>query len=135
MSAENKNSDKSTLARYLLSKGRGVEKMMPPPAATQPGLKPRNTNVSAKSPPSAATTYQHKNTPAIVKRNQVLKNGGQWFSSPTDVLSPCSQKLWRQRPANHETVPIQVAKLNLMQADDTDEQASPAPGETMDTSN
>ncbi|XP_053214596.1 uncharacterized protein LOC128397858 [Panonychus citri] len=39
-------------------------------------------------------------TPAIVKRQQAIKNS-EWYNSPTDnVLSPCSQRLWKPKKDN-----------------------------------
>jgi len=93
---------KMNLPQYLLTKGKRAETK--PQLMMRPtGLKTRDTNVSL-SPPNEGHTANAEavmithNTPGNVKRKEVLKC--KWFNSPTDVLSPCSQKLWRKGPAN-----------------------------------
>lgn len=124
------------LPHYLLSKGKREIK---PPIVRGNGLKVRDTNVTTTSPPNGGQKGDGRvatnSTPANVKRKQVDK----WFNSPTDILSPCSQKLWK-RPIG-EVVTV-VAKLNLLEAVEEDEDEvtsggkvdfSVASGESMDT--
>ncbi|KAI1309085.1 hypothetical protein HDE_00294 [Halotydeus destructor] len=111
------------LHRYLLTKGRsgGGSKSGKMAMMNNGGLKNRDTNVSPPSKKAAMSKEGDGSTPAIVKRKQIIQRG-RFLNSPTDVLSPCSQKLWR-RPTAHglESMPPVVPKLNLMAGIDEDE--------------
>jgi hypothetical protein len=54
-------------------------------------------------------------TPANVKRKQVMERMG--INSPSDLLSPCSQKLWKRTPAE-----MAGTRLDLMAGNDDDPQ-------------
>jgi hypothetical protein len=113
---------KMNLPAYLLSKGKGGAKERNKPSLRTAGLKPRDVN--CVSPPGSSVGVQvgapHISTPANVKRSQALSN--KWFNSPTDVLSPCSQKLWKRPVTAPPTAGIShnVQKLNLLAVGEED---------------
>jgi len=53
-----------------------------------------------------------KSTPAIIKRQQIIKNS-KWFNSPTDnIQSPCSQRLVHRQM--HHKLLVNRLKLDQM---------------------